>query len=326
MSDNPFRSLSPDPFRYPNLQLGSLNGGVHGSNLAGTGGGSSDPLETFLGVFPCARLRGLPFQATLEDVLVFFQGFVILDVVLVGTCQNNDGVVSGEAFVVFANPLDFQMALQRDRLHMGRRYIEVFQGKRADYYAAIASQYWQNKTETESSGTGGDKVEQEKTQPTTTNVWATSGPTPAPTLTSQKKLENVDKGASNRNKGPSSGSGRGNRGQGMQGGLHKGSRGSGGGIQVGEHTGYLRMRGLPFNSTKAEIAAFFKGYGPIESSIALTYRSDGRATGEGYVAFNSPNDAQHAMSLHRSSMGARYIELFISNKEEHKRAVARSSR
>jgi heterogeneous nuclear ribonucleoprotein F/H len=49
-------------------------------------------------------LRNLPFDATLEDILVLFQGLVVLDVILVG---------QGEAFAVFANPMDFQMALQR---------------------------------------------------------------------------------------------------------------------------------------------------------------------------------------------------------------------
>lgn len=67
-------------------------------------GASTDPLEAVLGPFPCARMRGLPFETSLEDVLVFFQGLVVLDVVLHG---------AGEAFVVFANPMDFQMALQR---------------------------------------------------------------------------------------------------------------------------------------------------------------------------------------------------------------------
>ena len=114
-----------------------------------------DPLEAILGPFPCVRLRNLPLEATLEDVLVFFQGLVVLDVILQG---------NGEAFVVFANPMDFQMALQRyvhdslrssfttralfdlmpwcliisDRQGMGIRYVEVYQGKRHDYYAAIA--------------------------------------------------------------------------------------------------------------------------------------------------------------------------------------------
>jgi len=111
----------------------------------------------------------------------------------------------------------------------------------------------------------------------------------------------------------------------MHSGSHRGSRGSGGGIQVGEHTGFLRMRGLPFNTTKPEIIAFFIKFHPVEDSITLTYRSDGRATGEGYVGFNSPDDAQSAMSLHKSTLGSRYIELFISNKDEHARAMARSS-
>lgn len=98
---------------------------------------------------------------------------------------------------------------------------------------------------------------------------------------------------------------------------------TGGGIQVGEHTGFLRMRGLPFSSTKDDIFKFFEGYNPIQDSIVLTYRSDGRATGEAYVGFMSAEDSKKAMDLHRKSMGTRYIELFISNKDEHGRAISR---
>lgn len=98
---------------------------------------------------------------------------------------------------------------------------------------------------------------------------------------------------------------------------------TGGGIQIGEHTGFLRMRGLPFSSTKDDIYRFFEIYNPILDSIVLTYRSDGRATGEAYIGFNSPDDSRSAMDLHRKTMGSRYIELFLSNKEEHGRAIAR---
>lgn len=107
----------------------------------------------------------------------------------------------------------------------------------------------------------------------------------------------------------------------------QGGRGNtrGGGIRDGEHTGFLRMRGLPFTATKGEIYEFFKKYDPIQESICLTYRSDGRATGEGYIAFQKPDDAKEAMCLHRNTMGNRYIELFISNKEEHGRALAREA-
>jgi heterogeneous nuclear ribonucleoprotein F/H len=67
-------------------------------------GGSTDPLEAVLGRFPCSRLRNLPFDTTVEDLLVYFQGLVVIDILLLG---------NGEAYIVFANPMDFQMALQR---------------------------------------------------------------------------------------------------------------------------------------------------------------------------------------------------------------------
>jgi len=109
-----------------------------------------------------------------------------------------------------------------------------------------------------------------------------------------------------------------------RGGLHAPlAKRTGGGIQVGEHTGFLRMRGLPFAATKEDILNFFEGYNPIPESVVLTYRNDGRATGESYVGFLSPEDSKRAMELHRRTMGNRYIELFISNKEEQGRALAR---
>ena len=83
-----------------------MQGSMSGVNLAGT----LDPLEALLGPFPCARLRGLPFDATLEDVCLLFQGLVILDVLVV---TESYGHGTGEAFVVFANPMDLSMALQR---------------------------------------------------------------------------------------------------------------------------------------------------------------------------------------------------------------------
>jgi heterogeneous nuclear ribonucleoprotein F/H len=83
------------------------------------------------------------------------------------------------------------------------------------------------------------------------------------------------------------------------------------------------MRGLPFSSTKEDIVKFFEGHKIIPDTVVLTYRGDGRATGEGYVGFESPDHARDAMNLHRNSMGSRYIELFISNKDEHTRAFAR---
>ena len=73
---------------------------------------AADPLEQVLGPFPCVRISRLPYDTNLEDVLVFFQGLVVLDVVVLPHPYSQHGP-GGEAFVVFGNPMDFQLALQR---------------------------------------------------------------------------------------------------------------------------------------------------------------------------------------------------------------------
>ncbi|CAI9110491.1 OLC1v1010534C3 [Oldenlandia corymbosa var. corymbosa] len=86
-------------------------------------------------MFPVVRLRGLPFDCSDIDVFKFFAGLDIVDVFLV----SKGGRFSGEAFVVFASPVQAEYALQRDRQNMGRRYVEVFKCKKQDYYNAIAA-------------------------------------------------------------------------------------------------------------------------------------------------------------------------------------------
>jgi len=282
-------------------------------------GASTDPLEAVLGPFPCARLRSLPFDATLEDILVLFQGLVVIDVVLIG---------SGEAFVIFANPMDYQMALQRDRQPIGRSFVEIYQGSRSEYYAAIATQQWQEQDRdpglpaSDAALVGGSE-EQQLTD--STGVWGNMGiaTTPVQALNTQPGKSDPQRRGGQAGF-PDTGGRGGGAGRGMIPGAQQVKR-SGGGIQVGEHTGFLRMRGLPFSATKEDISKFFEAYNPILESIVLTYRSDGRATGEAYVGFESPEDSQRAMDLHRKSMGSRYIELFLSNKEEHGRALTRFS-
>ena len=85
-------------------------------------------------VFPVVRLRGLPFNAGEFDILEFFQGLDPVDVLIV----RRDGRATGEAYVLFANPMQMDFALQKNRGPMGRRYIEVFRSKKQDYYHAVA--------------------------------------------------------------------------------------------------------------------------------------------------------------------------------------------
>ncbi|KAJ7964097.1 heterogeneous nuclear ribonucleoprotein F [Quillaja saponaria] len=52
-----------------------------------------------------------------------------------------------------------------------------------------------------------------------------------------------------------------------------------------EHTGVLRLRGLPFSAGKDDIVEFFKDFVLSEDSIHITMNSEGRPTGEAYVEF-----------------------------------------
>eukprot|EP00557_Chaetoceros_sp_GSL56_P000897 CAMPEP_0176501206 /NCGR_PEP_ID=MMETSP0200_2-20121128/14029_1 /TAXON_ID=947934 /ORGANISM="Chaetoceros sp., Strain GSL56" /LENGTH=593 /DNA_ID=CAMNT_0017900061 /DNA_START=2390 /DNA_END=4171 /DNA_ORIENTATION=- len=291
-----------------------------------------DPLENLLGPFPCVRLRNMPYDANIEDVLLFFQGLMILDVVILPppVYSGQHQVRTSESFVLFANPSDFQMAFQRNRQLMRHEgaSVDIFQGKRQDYYAAVSSQlmHIQQHHSLHHLHNQGEARQRSSSPYGQTNV-AASTMNSAMSMTSQMhhphhlsmhhgqlSLQSGSGATSARTRVARSDSRSKSSGRGSS---------RGGGLQVGEHTGFLRLRGLPFSTDKNEIYEFFEGYEPIQDSICLTYRSDGRATGEGYVAFQTPDHAEKAMSLHKRMLGSRYIELFISNKEEHGRAKAR---
>lgn len=68
------------------------------------GGALTNSPESLLGPFPCIKVSNLPHDVSMEDILILFQGFVVIDVLL---CRGT------EAYVVFANQMDFQMAMQR---------------------------------------------------------------------------------------------------------------------------------------------------------------------------------------------------------------------
>lgn len=79
----------------------------------------------------------------------------------------------------------------------------------------------------------------------------------------------------------------------------------------GKSPGTIRMRGLPFRSTVDDVFRFFQGLQIPPGGIVLGQR-DGRATGEAWVTFASPAEAQRAMQKNNTHMGSRYIELFAT--------------
>jgi len=233
-------------------------------------------------VFPVVRLRGLPFNAGEFDILEFFQGLDPVDVLIV----RRDGRATGEAYVLFANPMQMDFALQKNRGPMGRRYIEVFRSKKQDYYHAVAH--------------------------------AVNEPTPHGT-----DFYGGDNGLA---------SGAGHlahvAGVGVGGPAPPVPHGAPAAVRPPqEHTGVLKMRGLPFSATKDDIITFYDDpslsvTAPLtHDSIHIVTSLDGRPSGMAFVEFASAEDAKAAMSRDRCTMGSRYVELFPSSREEATRAA-----
>ncbi|XP_028078626.1 heterogeneous nuclear ribonucleoprotein F-like isoform X2 [Camellia sinensis] len=90
-----------------------------------------------------------------------------------------------------------------------------------------------------------------------------------------------------------------------------------------EHTGVLRLRGLPFSAGKDDIMDFFKDFVLSVDSIHITVNSEGRSTGEAFVGFANAEDSKAAMAKDRKTLGNRYVELFPSSHEELDAAISR---
>ncbi|XP_023221970.1 RNA-binding protein fusilli-like isoform X1 [Centruroides sculpturatus] len=72
-------------------------------------------------------LRGLPYTATVVEVLNFFQGIAELSPECIQLQRNGDGRPNGEALVTFPSRADAERAIQeKNRHNMGNRYIELF--------------------------------------------------------------------------------------------------------------------------------------------------------------------------------------------------------
>ncbi|KAJ6796517.1 Uncharacterized protein M6B38_218910 [Iris pallida] len=204
--------------------------------------------------FPVVRLRGLPFDCADSDILEFFNGLQILDILFV----NKGGRFSGEAFCVMAHALQVDLAIQRNRQNMGRRYIEVFRSNKQEYYSAVAH---------EVSDTRGN----------------------SPRRSAPVARSNDD------------------------------------GKDLVEHTGVLRMRGLPYSAGKDDIMDFFKDYQLSEETVHIVLNSNGRPAGEAYVEFANAEDSKSAMGMDRMTLGSRYIELFPSTAKEMNQAISKAN-
>lgn len=75
------------------------------------------------------HMRGLPFNASGEDIVKFFFPLIVSKVLIE---FGSDGRPSGEADVYFSCHQEAVAAMSRDKMHIGERYIELFLNSESD--------------------------------------------------------------------------------------------------------------------------------------------------------------------------------------------------
>lgn len=110
-----------------------------GEDFLSVAGGATCEAAAFLsrGAQVIVRMRGLPYDATPQQVLDFFSTGDNPVQVLDGAegvlfVRRADGRATGDAFVLFAKEDDAPKALSRHRKSIGTRYIELFRSTTAE--------------------------------------------------------------------------------------------------------------------------------------------------------------------------------------------------
>ncbi|KAL9248376.1 hypothetical protein vseg_021704 [Gypsophila vaccaria] len=343
-------------------QASSYYGGYRASSTYGGATGSSFKYNptSYSGhsneapPFPAVRLRGLPFDCTETDIIDFFSGLDIVDILFL----HKGGRFSGEAFCVLGYPTQVDFALQRNKQNIGRRYVEVFRSKRHDYYKAIADEISDIQSDSPRRGSRARSYDEGKDLLEHTGILRLRG---LPFSAGSEDIKNffnefaVSDDAIHityNSDGRPSGDAfvefanpKDSKAAMVKDKMTLGSRyvelfpatreemdeviDGGRGRQsedVNEplkHTGIIKMRGMPFSATKEDVTEFFNGFVIKEDSIHITFNSDGRPTGEAFVEFASVEDSEAAMEKDRKTLGSRYIELFPSSQEELSEALSK---
>jgi len=83
----------------------------------------------------------------------------------------------------------------------------------------------------------------------------------------------------------------------------------------------LRLRGLPWSTSKKQIEEFFNELELVEAMILN--RPDGRSTGEALVELKNEEDLEKGLEKDKENIGNRYVEIFKASGEEMDRALGR---
>lgn len=278
------------------------------------------------------KMKGLPFKASVEDVIKFYQGFP-LKTEHIYLKRHPDGRPNGEAFVVFGTPDDAHRACQKDREAFGEkfgdRYVRVYptlESDVSDMQQAVLQQHMAQQ-QGNHSHVHMDSVVKMKSLPFDASqldiiqffdsyklkpngVQLVVRSDNKPTGEAFVDFENYEEAA-----------------KAMREKDHKVFHEKFGDryvrlIQVSRKEmqatlalrfggeGILKVKGIPFKATAADVRKFFSGYKIKPDGVSFIMHADGRPTGMAFIEFETPQEAVRAMEKDRAKFGPEYGERF----------------
>lgn len=287
-------------------------------------------------------LRGLPWDATTENIQEFFSGLEIVEDSIV-IAKNYEGKTTGEAYAQFTSEDQITEALGRNRSNIGRRYIEVYKS---------------NQNERTKAKFKGLPWDSNGRSDTTNGPYSSSSEVIKMrglpfTATEDDCLEFFKQTVTNSDvllgvhimidhQGRASGEafvevdGEEALEQAMQ--CHKKNIGRryidlfksthteltravmGGKFNPANNTSVsqdalvIKLRGLPYSCTEQEIKDFFSDVDLKE--IHFVKDNLGRNSGEAFIVVETEDDVAKAMQHHKQNIGSRYIDLYRSTSGE----------
>jgi len=295
------------------------------------------------------RMRGLPFTATTEDIHHFFGAPPALQLMNIHLMRKPDGRSSGDAYAVFDTEDAAVEALQYDKQKLGARWVDLFQSNKGELYSLTSlggimlSPDMAAQPPVVALGEGYSVVKLRGlpwsvtldditaflsgiTLPTG-GVHLMNGANGRPSGLAYVELstEEDQQEALRRDKQSIGGryidvfacsqtelQAR------LAGGLERGGGGHGGVSQSTADAHFVKLRGLPYQATEAQIAGFFQPLHVVALQIA--FNPSGQPSGFGFVQFRMPEEATQALTRTNQVLGSRYVEVFRCSRTEMEQA------
>lgn len=293
------------------------------------------------------RMRGLPYTATVEEVLQFYGSPAELCRENVHLLKRADGRASGDAYVIFDTEEAAKQALQYDKQKLGSRWVDLFQSSKGEFYSLTSVGGIMSATTSPAHGAATSRsclgegycviklrglpwnVTQDDIQtflaPVAVpkgGVHLMNGNNGRPSGLAYVELSSEEDQSAALAKDKQSIGGRyidifactqAELQARLAGGLERGNQAAG----AGDAT-FVKLRGLPYSATEHQIMGFFTPLQVVAVQIALN--QNGQPSGFGFVQFRNADDVPNALQRSNQVLGSRYVEVFRCNRSDMEQA------